>query len=42
MDKIIIAAIIFILVNGMYQSMAKTPHTCEACVQLYTEVTNGK
>ena len=38
MDKLIIAAIVFVLINGMYQSMAKEPHTCDACVQTYTEV----
>jgi hypothetical protein len=39
MDKIIIAAIVLVLINGMYQSMTKEPHTCDACVQLHTEVT---
>ena len=38
-DKLIVAAIVLVLVNGMLQAMAKEPHTCEACVQTYMEVT---
>lgn len=36
--KIIIFLFVVVLVNGIYQSMAQEPHTCEACAQLYKEV----
>lgn len=39
MDKLVIAAMVIVLVIGMMQAMAQKPHTCNACAQLYTEVT---
>jgi hypothetical protein len=37
--KVIVFLFVVVLVNGIYQSMAQEPHTCEACTQLYKEVT---